>query len=76
MSQANISSRTDIQFMHIALSLAVRGLGRVAPEPACGCVIVQNTSAHSPRIVGRGWASSSTPQQAENAALDRAGALA
>ncbi|MBV1887095.1 MAG: bifunctional diaminohydroxyphosphoribosylaminopyrimidine deaminase/5-amino-6-(5-phosphoribosylamino)uracil reductase RibD, partial [Parvibaculaceae bacterium] len=30
----------------------------------------------SPRIVGRGWASSSTPQQAENAALDRAGALA
>lgn len=74
MFEADHSLSTDIQFMRIALALAARGLGRVAPGPAVGCVVVQNTTAHYPCIVGRGWAFSSKSQQAENDALGRAGA--
>src|SRR3546814_15181733 len=40
----------DLQFMRAALSLATRGLGRVAPNPAVGCLIVTDG-----RVVGRGW---------------------
>lgn len=76
MSQAVHAPHTDIQFMRIALALAARGLGCVAPEPAAGCVIVQNTHMLTPTIVGRGWADSSSPHQAENDALVRTGGSA
>ncbi|HPG23699.1 MAG TPA: riboflavin biosynthesis protein RibD, partial [Amaricoccus sp.] len=36
--------------MRTALGLARRGLGRVWPNPAVGCVLVSEG-----RVVGRGW---------------------
>ena len=41
---------TDVAIMRAALALARRGLGTVWPNPAVGCVIVQDG-----RVVGRGW---------------------
>ncbi len=35
-------SQTDIHYMRSALSIARRGLGRTAPNPTVGCVIVKN----------------------------------
>lgn len=40
----------DEQYMKLALKLARRGIGRVEPNPAVGCVIVKDG-----RIIGRGW---------------------
>ncbi|MFC3627967.1 bifunctional diaminohydroxyphosphoribosylaminopyrimidine deaminase/5-amino-6-(5-phosphoribosylamino)uracil reductase RibD [Paracoccus angustae] len=54
-----------------ALRLARRGLGNVWPNPAVGCVIVQDG-----RVVGRGWTQPGGRPHAERVALDRAGALA
>ncbi|HTQ15060.1 MAG TPA: bifunctional diaminohydroxyphosphoribosylaminopyrimidine deaminase/5-amino-6-(5-phosphoribosylamino)uracil reductase RibD [Rhizomicrobium sp.] len=58
--------------MHHALRLAARGLGRVAPNPAVGCVIV----APDGRVVGRGWTQDGGQPHAETMALAEAGALA
>ena len=49
-----MTAALDERMMRIALGLAERGLGRVAPNPAVGCVIVQ-PSDEGGRIVGRGW---------------------
>ena len=35
-------SQTDIHYMRSALSLARRGLGRTAPNPSVGCIIVKD----------------------------------
>ncbi|MCE7998063.1 MAG: bifunctional diaminohydroxyphosphoribosylaminopyrimidine deaminase/5-amino-6-(5-phosphoribosylamino)uracil reductase RibD [Rhodobiaceae bacterium] len=59
--------------MRVALGLAERGLGRVAPNPAVGCVIVDETAG---RIVGRGWTQPSGRPHAEAEAIDRAGQAA
>ena len=40
----------DEKYMQMALKLAARGIGRVEPNPAVGCVIVKND-----RIIGKGW---------------------
>ena len=60
---------SDTTHMHHALRLAARGLGRVAPNPSVGCVIV------SPRgqIVGRGWTQVGGRPHAETEALKQAG---
>jgi diaminohydroxyphosphoribosylaminopyrimidine deaminase/5-amino-6-(5-phosphoribosylamino)uracil reductase len=42
--------RLDEHFMHEAIVLARRGLGRTHPNPAVGCVIVKKG-----QIIGRGW---------------------
>ncbi len=63
--------KTHEYYMNIALNLAQRGLGNVAPNPAVGCVIVKDN-----RIVGRGWTAPSGRPHAEPQALDRAGELA
>ncbi len=60
--------------MRMALSLARRGLGRVWPNPAVGCVLVRDDLNH--RIVGRGWTQSGGRPHGETEALDRAGILA
>lgn len=65
----------DIGFMKTALTLAERGLGCVAPNPAVGCVIVREDEA-CPRIVGRGWTQPGGRPHAETEALRHAGALA
>jgi diaminohydroxyphosphoribosylaminopyrimidine deaminase/5-amino-6-(5-phosphoribosylamino)uracil reductase len=62
----------DIGHMRHALRLAVRALGRSAPNPAVGCVIV----ARDGRVVGRGWTQAGGRPHAETVALAQAGALA
>lgn len=57
--------------MRAALALAERGLGRVAPNPAVGCVLVREG-----RVVGRGWTGPGGRPHAETEALGRAGAAA
>ncbi len=54
--------------MRAALTLACRGLGRVAPNPAVGCILVTDG-----RVVGRGWTQPGGRPHAETEALDRAG---
>ncbi len=51
-----------------ALALAARGLGRTWPNPAVGCVLVQNGM-----IIGRGWTQPGGRPHAERRALDQAG---
>ncbi|WP_300031743.1 bifunctional diaminohydroxyphosphoribosylaminopyrimidine deaminase/5-amino-6-(5-phosphoribosylamino)uracil reductase RibD [uncultured Roseobacter sp.] len=58
----------DRRFMALALSLGRRGLGRVWPNPAVGCVIVREG-----RIVGRGWTQPGGRPHAETTALEQAG---
>ncbi|MEQ8290981.1 MAG: bifunctional diaminohydroxyphosphoribosylaminopyrimidine deaminase/5-amino-6-(5-phosphoribosylamino)uracil reductase RibD [Roseovarius sp.] len=64
-------SDTDIRYMRLALSLGRRGQGQCWPNPAVGCVIVQDG-----RIVGRGWTQPGGRPHAERVALAEAGAAA
>ena len=57
--------------MGAALVLARRGLGRVWPNPAVGCVLVREDLGS--RVVGRGWTQPSGRPHAETEALRRAG---
>lgn len=57
--------------MKAALALAARGLGRVWPNPAVGCLLVRDG-----RAVGRGWTQPGGRPHAEAEALARAGAAA
>ncbi len=57
----------DKRHMATALSLAARGLGRVAPNPAVGCVIAKGA-----RVLGRGWTQPGGRPHAESVALDQA----
>src|SRR5581483_3954813 len=57
--------------MRAALALARRGLGTTWPNPAVGCVIVNDG-----RIVGRGWTQPGGRPHAETEAIARAGAAA
>jgi diaminohydroxyphosphoribosylaminopyrimidine deaminase/5-amino-6-(5-phosphoribosylamino)uracil reductase len=54
--------------MRAALGLARRGLGRVWPNPAVGCLIVADS-----RVVGRGWTQPGGRPHAETEALAQAG---
>lgn len=64
-------SSPDARFMRLALSLGRRGLGRVAPWPSVGCVLVKGG-----RIIGRGRSDKQTLRHGEIVALDQAGAQA
>lgn len=57
--------------MRAALRLARRGLGRVWPNPAVGCILVKDGL-----VVGRGWTQPGGRPHAETEALKRAGAAA
>lgn len=59
---------TDARYMALALQLGRRGMGRVWPNPAVGCVIVTHG-----RIVGRGWTQDGGRPHAETVALAQAG---
>jgi diaminohydroxyphosphoribosylaminopyrimidine deaminase/5-amino-6-(5-phosphoribosylamino)uracil reductase len=63
----------DRRFMHIALRLARRMLGRTAPNPAVGAVIVDEATGE---VVARGWTQAGGRPHAEAHALQRAGARA
>jgi diaminohydroxyphosphoribosylaminopyrimidine deaminase/5-amino-6-(5-phosphoribosylamino)uracil reductase len=60
--------------MRAALSLAGRGLGRVWPNPAVGCVVV--AADPDGNVVGRGWTQPGGRPHAETEALARAGGSA
>jgi len=64
--------------MRHALGLARRGLGRVAPNPAVGCILVRTDrgSSSSGRIVGAGWTQPGGRPHAETQAIRQAGNLA
>lgn len=59
-----MSAGDDLRHMAHALGLARRGLGRVWPNPAVGCVLVQGS-----RIVGRGFTRPGGRPHAETVAL-------
>jgi diaminohydroxyphosphoribosylaminopyrimidine deaminase / 5-amino-6-(5-phosphoribosylamino)uracil reductase len=58
----------DAHWMGAALTLASRGVGRTAPNPPVGCIIVQGD-----RVVGRGWTQPGGRPHAEAMALAQAG---
>src|SRR5262249_8874735 len=61
----------DLAHMRAALGLARRGLGRVWPNPAVGCVLVK-----AGRVIGRGWTQPGGRPHGGTEALARAGAEA
>jgi diaminohydroxyphosphoribosylaminopyrimidine deaminase / 5-amino-6-(5-phosphoribosylamino)uracil reductase len=61
-------AKEDDQFMALALTLAVRGEGRVEPNPMVGCVIVRDGE-----IVGDGFHEEFGYPHAEVMALEKAG---
>jgi len=64
-------SETDRRFMRHALVLARRGLGRVWPNPAVGCVLVKEGA-----VIAVGWTQPGGRPHAERVALDAAGEAA
>jgi diaminohydroxyphosphoribosylaminopyrimidine deaminase/5-amino-6-(5-phosphoribosylamino)uracil reductase len=62
---------SDLRWMRLAIALGARGLGRVWPNPAVGCVLVRDG-----RVVGRGWTAEGGRPHAETRALAQAGAAA
>ncbi|MCF6273550.1 MAG: bifunctional diaminohydroxyphosphoribosylaminopyrimidine deaminase/5-amino-6-(5-phosphoribosylamino)uracil reductase RibD [Rhodobacteraceae bacterium] len=58
---------SDSRWMQLALSLGARGLGRVWPNPAVGCVIVREN-----HLIGRGWTQPGGRPHAETMALAQA----
>ncbi len=66
-----MTAADDARYMALALSLGRRGMGRVWPNPAVGCVIVKDG-----QIVGRGWTADGGRPHAETQALTQAGAHA
>jgi diaminohydroxyphosphoribosylaminopyrimidine deaminase/5-amino-6-(5-phosphoribosylamino)uracil reductase len=68
---ATSNNPADAVHMRTALTLARRGLGRVWPNPAVGCVLVEAGTAQ--RVVGRGWTQKGGRPHAETEALRRAG---
>jgi len=61
----------DLGHMRAALALAARGLGRVWPNPAVGCVLVGESEGG--RVIARGWTQPGGRPHAETEALRRAG---
>jgi diaminohydroxyphosphoribosylaminopyrimidine deaminase/5-amino-6-(5-phosphoribosylamino)uracil reductase len=67
--QLKDDSAADRRFMALALGLGARGLGRTAPNPAVGAVVVRDGV-----VVGRGWTQPGGRPHAEPQALVHAGA--
>jgi diaminohydroxyphosphoribosylaminopyrimidine deaminase/5-amino-6-(5-phosphoribosylamino)uracil reductase len=66
--KAREAKALDRRFMQLALTLGRRGLGRTAPNPAVGAVIVKDGI-----IVGRGWTQPGGRPHAEAMAMAQAG---
>ena len=62
------STVNDFSYMAMALAMARRGVGRTAPNPSVGCVLVRGT-----QVVGRGWTQPGGRPHAEAMALAQAG---
>ncbi len=63
-----MTGEDDHRWMGAALQLGRRGLGRVWPNPAVGCVVVRGG-----RVLGRGWTGDGGRPHAEAVALAQAG---
>src|SRR5262245_8738014 len=72
LSLPNETSSTDLAHMRTALGLAARGLGRVWPNPAVGCILARPDGI----VLARGWTQAGGRPHAETEALARAGAAA
>ncbi len=64
MGETNTDTDTDETFMRRALDLAIRGVGRVSPNPLVGAVIVRDGC-----IIGEGWHTAFGMPHAEREAL-------
>lgn len=64
----SLFSKDDEHWMRVALEIGRRHSGTVAPNPAVGCVIVNNGI-----VVGRGWTQTGGRPHAETVALAQAG---
>lgn len=64
-------NRTDISYMKRALTVARKGIGRTAPNPSVGCVIVKDG-----KIIAEGWHKKAGGPHAEIHALQQAGEAA
>lgn len=64
-------SSIDVKMMKRAITLARKGVGKTAPNPAVGCVIVKDGV-----IIGEGWHRKAGTPHAEIHALQQAGASA
>ncbi len=62
---------SDSTYMQRALTLAKKGVGKTAPNPVVGCVIVKNGA-----IIGEGWHKRAGGHHAEIHALEMAGKAA
>ena len=71
MPDSDSATKHDTHFMRHALELARKGVGLTSPNPAVGCVIVQNGA-----IVGEGFHEYDKRDHAEIVALRQAGSLA
>ena len=60
----------DNRMMAIALAMAERGIGRTAPNPSVGAVIVDETTGE---VISRGWTQPGGRPHAETEAIARAG---
>jgi diaminohydroxyphosphoribosylaminopyrimidine deaminase/5-amino-6-(5-phosphoribosylamino)uracil reductase len=67
--EASPAAAEDADFMAAALALGRRALGRAAPNPAVGAIVVSDGI-----IVGRGWTKPGGRPHAETEALAHAGA--
>lgn len=65
-----LAARSDADWMAAALGLARRGLGRVWPNPAVGCVLVRDGV-----LLGEGWTCPGGIPHAETEAIRRVTAL-
>ena len=64
-------TETDSRWMGAALALSQRGVGRTAPNPSVGCVVIADG-----RVIGRGWTQPGGRPHAEAEALAQAGDMA
>ncbi len=62
------AARSDTDWMHAAIALALRGRALSSPNPAVGCVLVRDG-----RVIGRGWTAAGGRPHAEAMALAAAG---
>jgi len=62
---------SDLKYMKRALTLAKKGVGKTAPNPAVGCIIVKDGI-----VIGEGWHKKAGEAHAEIHALEMAGDLA
>lgn len=62
------AARSDADWMHAAIALALRGRTLSRPNPAVGCLLVRED-----RVIGRGWTAAGGRPHAEAMALAAAG---